>query len=251
MVNILIKSDAGIFEPRQMQKKELVDWFKENTDEEGNVQQEIVIYGDAVIKARTDGTYDWVMSDGSVDRDLERIDPAGWDLKEFKKNPVVLWAHDSAIPAIGKVLSPKVKDGQLVGRVQFGSKDVDPFAGMIEGKVKEGIISAGSVGFMSLKIEIIDDKDKPEWLIHREQKLYEFSIVNIPANINARVEASAEPEEGKEVEGITGILGFFVEAEATIGDLLGQPKKSYIEELFKDRRETSDENLLDDLFSNN
>ena len=248
MVNILIKSDAGIFEPRQMGKKELVDWFKANTDTEGNVQQEIVIYGDAVIKANTDGTYDWVMSDGSVDRDLERIDPAGWDLKEFKKNPVVLWAHDSTIPAIGKVLSPKVKDSKLVGKVQFSSKDIDPFAGMIEGKVKEGIISAGSVGFMSKKIEIIDDKDKPEWLIHREQALYEFSIVNIPANINARVEMSAEPEEEK---GLVSILGFVVNTMTDMEKLLDQPKKSYIEELFKDRHETSDEKPLDDLFSNN
>jgi len=250
MVNILIKSDAGIFEPRQMGKKELVDWFKANTDTEGNVQQEIVIYGDAVIKANTDGTHDWVMSDGSVDRDLERIDPAGWDLKEFKKNPVVLWAHDSAIPAIGKVLSPKVKDSKLVGKVKFSSKDIDPFAGMIEGKVKEGIISAGSVGFMSKKIEIIDDKDKPEWLIHREQALYEFSIVNIPANINARVEMSAEPGEEKDV--MASILGFIVEAQTGIEKLFGlEPPKSYIEELFKDRHETSDEKPLDDLFSNN
>ena len=144
-------------------------------------------------------TPSWTLSDFSVDRDKERIDPAGWDLKAFKQNPVVLWSHDYMLPAIGKVLSPRVKDGQLKGKIQFSGKEVDPFGWMIGEKVKEGILSAGSVGYKSIKIEIVDDKDKkePARLINRQQELYEFSILNIASNPNARVERMASEEYTK------------------------------------------------------
>jgi hypothetical protein len=45
------------------------------------------------------------------------------------------------------------------------------------------------------KIEIIDDKKDPTRLIHREQKLIEFSVVNLPANINATVVNSLVQDE--------------------------------------------------------
>jgi len=178
------------------------------------------------------------MSDFSVDRDLERMDPAGWDLKNFKKNPIVLWSHDYMRPAIGKVESPRVKDGELVGRVRFSSKEVDPFAAMIEGKVREDIIRTGSVGFLSRKIEILDDPDKPETLIHRKQELYEFSIVNIPSNVNATASRSANPEEGKETKDSLDKL--FKKTDELEQQIRRLKKPSYIDSLLKqDRHETS------------
>jgi hypothetical protein len=38
-------------------------------------------------------TLDYVMSDGTVDRYGDVIDPNGWDLGEFRCNPVLLWGH--------------------------------------------------------------------------------------------------------------------------------------------------------------
>ena len=173
---------------KNMEGPSLVEWFRKNTDSAGNVTKGIIIFQDVILKAAGAGAIPWVMSDFSIDRDLERIDPAGWDLKSFKRNPIVLWSHDHMRPAIGAVDNPRVKDGQLIGQVRFSSKEIDPFAGMIDAKVREGIITTGSVGFKSRKVEILDDPKATETLIHRQQELYEFSIVNIPSNTNAMAE---------------------------------------------------------------
>ena len=237
-MEIMIKSDHGEFEYQQMTEVDLIEWYRRNIDGEGNVKKEIIIFQDAIFKIADDGSISWVMSDYSVDTDLERVDPKGWDLKGFKKNPVVLWSHDYMRPAIGRVDSPRVKDGQLVGRVRFSSKEVDPFAAMIEGKVREGIINGGSVGFKTRKIEIVDDPKATEILIHRKQELFEFSIVNMPANTNAMATRSAKLEEGKETkDSLDKLFKKTDELEQSIRSL---KKPTYIDSLLKqDRHETS------------
>jgi len=190
MIMVMLKSADGTYQPELMEKQELREWFKDHTDDDGNVENEIIVYQGAVLKQVGD-EIPWVMSDYSVDRDNERIDPIGWDLRSFKKNPILLWSHDYTRPAIGKVESPRVKDGKLMGKVIFSSGEIDPFAGMIEKKVREGILTSGSVGFVSNKVEMVDDKDEEAYLIHRKQELREFSVVNIPSNINARPETRA------------------------------------------------------------
>jgi HK97 family phage prohead protease len=195
------KGATGEYGPlHEMQMTEIVAWFKANSDKEGNVADGIVLYGDALLKAapkeaQEEELFEWVMSDYTLDRDMERIDPTGWDLKNYKKNPVVLWGHNPNIPAIGVALDAGVdkERGLLTGRIKFSSKEVDPFAWMIKEKIREGILKTGSVGFRPVKVEIVDQSDdgkgtKPSEqarLIHRKQELYEFSIVNIPANPNA------------------------------------------------------------------
>lgn len=249
IMQLMIKSDTGELEYQEMPKTELVEWFRQNTDEEGNVKRVIVVFQDAMFKVTEDGAITWVLSDYSVDRDLERMDPTGWDLKNYKKNPVVLWSHDFMRPAIAKIESLRVKDEQLVGRVRFSSKEIDPFAGMIEGKVREGIIRAGSVGFISRKIEILDDPKAPETLIHRKQELYEFSIVNIPSNVNATASRSAKEYE----EIFENLIGQFKKSlkdqvlcfEKLDEQIRKLKKPSYIESLLKqNRHETSGINHL-------
>ncbi len=225
-MRILTKSAKGEYVEQFVTRDALYDILKGAADEDGHIGQEIVVFQDCAVKALDDGSIEWVMSDYEVDRDAERIDSSGWDLKNFKKNPVVLWSHDYYTPAIGKVISPRVKDSKLVGRVKFSSKEVDPFAAMIEGKVREGTISSGSVGYRSIRIEIVDDKKEPAGLIFREQELYEFSIVNIPSNTNATVQREAAPEEMKDLKlRITWL-------EKILKDD-GQP--SYIADLLKDK----------------
>ena len=40
-----------------------------------------------------DRTMTFVISNGGVDGDNDTIDPSGWDLENFRRNPVVLWSH--------------------------------------------------------------------------------------------------------------------------------------------------------------
>ena len=232
LTRILLKSDQGEYEGYNLSPGSLLKWFEDNSDEEGNVTKDIVIFQDCCFKILDDGTINWVLSDYSLDRDIERIDPKGWVLTKFKKNPIVLWSHDHMRPAIGKVISPRVKEAKLIGKVKFSSKEVDEFAAMIEGKVREGIINAGSVGFKSMKVELIDDKDEDAELIYRKQELYEFSIVNIPSNTNAMAERNIELEDDNPE---------LTELQHRVAMLEKKNKSNnYIEGLFKDTgRETS------------
>src|SRR3954466_14713263 len=51
-------------------------------------------------------TLSFTISSKSVDRMGDTIDPAGWDLNAYLKNPVVLWAHDSTMLPLAK--APKL-----------------------------------------------------------------------------------------------------------------------------------------------
>ena len=46
----------------------------------------------------------FVISTGAVDRDGDTIDPKGWDLTAYRRNPTVLWQHDHKIPAIARMV---------------------------------------------------------------------------------------------------------------------------------------------------
>ena len=126
----------------------------------------------------------WTLSTFDLDRYEERIDPQGWDFKQYVSNPVVEWAHRYDIPAIGKIESLTIDDDGLHGVVYFNSKEYDPFGWGIGQRVKAGVIRAGSVGFRVIEIEIPDKttaQDRTS-LIFRKQELLEFSICNVPAN---------------------------------------------------------------------
>jgi HK97 family phage prohead protease len=126
----------------------------------------------------------WTLSTFDLDRFGERIDPAGWDYKQYRDNPVVEWAHRYDIPAIGKIEGLAADDGGLHGLVIFNDKDYDPFGWAIGERVKAGVIRAGSVGFRVIEIEIPDKETAKDGttLIFRKQELLEFSICNVPAN---------------------------------------------------------------------
>lgn len=125
--------------------------------------------------------YPWTFSTFDEDRDEERIDPKGWMLENYQRNPVVLWAHDSMIPAIGYAEGTKITSNVLGGDVIFNEKEVDPFGYGIGQRVATGSIRSGSVGFLIYKIEIQETESEAR-LIFRNQELLEFSICNVPAN---------------------------------------------------------------------
>jgi hypothetical protein len=53
-------------------------------------------------------TMRFVASDESVDRYGDIIRASGWQLENFRKNPVLLFAHDSRQPPVGQVPSIEV-----------------------------------------------------------------------------------------------------------------------------------------------
>ena len=181
-MDIYLKSD-GQYVKKELSQDEYLGWFKSNIDDEGNVTEDCLLYKDANLTVNTDKSVTFVMSDDSLDRDFERFDSSGWDLKPFKKNPVLLWGHDRSRPAIGLVEKTRVKETRLLGNPTFDEDD--PFAMAVSKKVDKRIIRSGSVGFFPTKIEFNDDEKDPCRLTYLKQELREFSLCNVPANPNA------------------------------------------------------------------
>lgn len=166
----------------------LLDFLKSKCTKDGKLNEEVFIRCMVPFKKEEtdDGkeSWRWTFSSFDVDRCLERVDPDGWELENYKMNPVVLWAHDATIPAIG--YAEDVNKGEdLSGTVVFNGKEFDEFGWSIGQRVKYGSIRSGSVGFLVKEIEFVDHREKPEEkadLIFRKQELLEFSICNVPAN---------------------------------------------------------------------
>jgi len=117
-------------------------------------------------------------SDDSIDRHGDKINPKGWDLENFKKNPVVMLNHDYSQFPIGKAINVKRKKNALVFDIQF-SKTL-PIAKEAFNLVKEGIMKAWSVGFLVKEWA----KAGGDYTIDK-MELLELSLVGIPANPNA------------------------------------------------------------------
>ena len=132
-----------------------------------------------------------VASDASNDRHGESVSAEGWILTEFKRNSVMLWAHDNRIPAIGTWKNPRFeergKSKALVMDPQFDRNQGDALADLIAGKVERGVIVAVSVGFMPLEFDRNFNSIKHE--------LLEVSWVNIGANRNALNENDTKPKK--------------------------------------------------------
>lgn len=131
-------------------------------------------------------TYYFTASTEDRDREGDVIVQSGWKLKAFKQNPVILWAHNSTEPPIGKATETSIEEGKLRLKVQFAS-DHYPFAAMIENMVKDGFIRTMSVGFTVWKQEDLtadDMKERPGIPYGRRLygELLEVSVVPVPAN---------------------------------------------------------------------
>lgn len=120
----------------------------------------------------------FVASDDVIDRHGESINQDGWQLENFKKNPVLQWAHNPSEPTIGIAESIGFKSingkKKLVFRPKFHKKS--QMSQLISDLVDEGYIKATSVGFKPLEMDG-DTFTKAE--------LLEISFVNVPANQNA------------------------------------------------------------------
>lgn len=140
----------------------------------------------------------FVMSAQSPDRMGDIVITRGIDVKNFQKNPVALFAHQSRAFPIGnwknitKVLhdAPPHLDGDLQLLPAGGpSREVDQVAWAIE----HGALRAASVGFIpnwdAIEMLLDDSGDWSGGLIFHESELVETSIVPVPAHPSALAKA--------------------------------------------------------------
>jgi HK97 family phage prohead protease len=136
-----------------------------------------------------DRSADFVISTGALDRYNSTISVEGWKTENFEKNPVVLWAHDDTIPAIGRAENVRVEDGRLKSRAVFAERDAHPLADTIFQLIKARFIGAASVGWIPLEYKFVEGGERGFGIDYLAQELLEWSVVNIPANPDCLVGA--------------------------------------------------------------
>jgi hypothetical protein len=153
----------------------------------------------------------FILSTSDEDRDGDVISQSGWHLDDYRKNPVVLFAHDLKSLPIGKAPGIGVIGGALKSpETIFPDKGVHPFADQVYGLVKGGFLRGTSVGFHPLEAE--SRKGVKKGVAFARQSLYEFSILPIPSNKNALLEAKSE---GHDIDLVVKWAGDFLDyAEA-------------------------------------
>jgi hypothetical protein len=147
-----------------------------------------------------DTTMDFIASDSTVDRYNEVIDQNGWQLDNFRANPVIPDSHDySSIGKIlGRAISVSVVGGKLVNRVQFAMDN--PLGAMACKMARGGFIKSQSVGFIPLEwtngaaggvgqgnggqTGSVPDRT------YTKAELLEISLVAVPANPGATIGAA-------------------------------------------------------------
>jgi len=139
-------------------------------------------------------TITFVASDESVDSYGDIVRASGWDLKRYKKNPVLLFAHNSSELPVGTT-EIGVEGTELIAHASFLPAGVSAKADMVWGAIEHGALRAVSVGFIPTKMpNEIKDPNTNEWTGGYEfigQELMELSVVPVPANANALAVARA------------------------------------------------------------
>lgn len=149
---------------------------------------------DVEIKTADDGAkrYVFTISTGTIDRDRDVIDVAGWYTDAFMRSGgPVLFGHGFDINGtmpVGKATKIWATQRGLKAEMVFIPND--PFAERVQRAVDFGALRATSVGFRPLPGKAAWNEERGGIDFH-EQELLEFSIVPVPANAEAVREKSA------------------------------------------------------------
>jgi len=151
-------------------------------------------------------SHTFVISDETVVNSYgSRVMTSGIDIKQYKRNPIVIWYHkrprvwddqnhDVEILPIGRTQKLWKEGGQLLADIEFDEED--DFAVKIAGKVDRGFLNMCSPGLEPITIS--DDK---KYLLPGQKRatvvkssLEEISIVDVGSNKNA-LRLSHDPKQ--------------------------------------------------------
>lgn len=136
-----------------------------------------------------DHELDFIATDESLDRYGEVVKLDGWELKNYRANPVVLDSHNywSIASILGSSVSLTVEGGKMKNRVRFAMDN--PLGAISYRMAKAGFIRSESVGFIPTEWKNGIGPNEPRRTFLK-QELLEISLVPVPANPGATIEAS-------------------------------------------------------------
>jgi len=130
---------------------------------------------------KASGSLSYVLSDATVDRYGDIVEPQGWVLENFKSNPIALFNHrpDQVVGTWGNV---RVAKDALMAEFQPAEPGTSRIADEVRRLVEQGVLRAASVGFHGIEAEPIKGTRGTRY---KSQELVETSIVSVPANPQA------------------------------------------------------------------
>ena len=128
-----------------------------------------------------DDPLEFILSTETKDRDGDIIRSKGWDLDQFRKNPVALFGHNHSKP-IGTWENVRIEGKRLIGKLKLAAAGTSAEIDTIRSLVEQKILKAVSVGFMPLEYDFLEDKSGIDF---KKTALHECSLVSVPANPQA------------------------------------------------------------------
>lgn len=218
---------------------------------------------------KDDRSVTFTLSTGGMKRDGFEIRTDGWQLENFRKNPVVLWNHNhtgNSLPIAKSLREWKANDpalGRVLrGQADFLTKDLNPFAERVYSLYRAGILNAVSVGWKTLKSEWVkDDEGYITGIRFLENDLLEYSAVPVPADPDALQRAFRESMVLDEERGLfvrstdhpedTYIFGAMVDQQSpertpkTTVDLFAKAREEVMQAINPNKEESSSSHTED------
>lgn len=151
------------------------------------------------------GEVEFIISKTVVDRYDETIHVKGIDYSAYLENPIVLWAHDYSALPLGKAIKIWRKGDELRGIAKFAT-DILPFADTVYKLIMAGVLNAVSIGGRVKEWGVKNGSDDYSQIARLD--MYEFSVVNVPANPAALV--ASKSVEGLSEDSISKTYNDFV-----------------------------------------
>lgn len=146
----------------------------------------LVTRGEILGATQSSMTVRHVITTGTLNRNGQKVIQAGGDLSEYRKNPIVLFNHDSSEPAIGRSLGQDFerKLDRWVAETEFAPTE---FGRELWALYSGGFMNSWSIGFKpTVDPEYERDKDgELSAIVFPKWALWEYSAVPMPANPDA------------------------------------------------------------------
>lgn len=142
---------------------------------------------DSEVKA-VDGerAFNVTITTNTADRSGDIVEPKGAKLTNFRKNPVVLMAHNYQGLPIAKAKDLAKTDNGITAKVIFPDEGIYSLADTVYNLYKNGFMKAWSIGFIPIKSEdIVDDENSKSMrggTRFKTWELLEFSGCAVPNN---------------------------------------------------------------------
>jgi HK97 family phage major capsid protein/HK97 family phage prohead protease len=125
--------------------------------------------------------FTFVLSTEDVDRVGDVVVQDGINLRNFKRNPVALFAHDHRRP-IGVWENIRREGKSLVADLKLAAHGTSRFIDELRALIEQRILRATSIGFGVEKAEPLDPDNPRSGYRFVKTELHEASLVSVPAN---------------------------------------------------------------------